>query len=1195
MASDLVSRLDRLETELGMLEKELAQLRALVAEQVPPEPAVEASIEPADALGPTLFGPMTPARLRAEEEESFALHVKALEHLGKENFTVDEYEAALRFVSESSAPPAAEKPAAPSRPPAKPPITTQPPPAETPVPQPRSRGKEWTPPEPALPPRPPRRSLGQLAKDWDLVGPRGFAIVGGAVLALGIGLFFVLAANRGWIGESARVALGAIASALALGAGVWLHARFGQYWAALGAAGAGIAGAYATLAAATARYDLVPDGLGLPIAGVIAAVGTVIAVRWHSQVIAGIGLLGAALAPALQAIDTGLTWESVAFALIVLVAAVAVTVPRGWHELLHVTTAVVAAQALVLARDVGAPADSGTVAVTALLAAIVLATAVALQLVSERPDLEPLALTYALVAVGIPLATTSWMFEERPDRGAALFAAAAIWAAALLVLAWRRKPDLALVVGMSGLALTTLGAALLLSDAALTLAWAAQAIVLAALAARFSDARLHLTGIAYAVLATAYALGSDAVPGRLFDELADHRSAVLPLAASAAALAATGFAARATYARRTETGLLAFVGEARKGLEARRLVVRESLVYVGTAMATLAVAFALVSRSFDWGHVAATAFAALVGAAILGLAGALHRDGLAVAAYAWLGGALGAALAFDVPEFYVEKTEGSIGGWALIAAAASLLGGAYAHRVQWPADGIRDFVAGCAAAVAAAAAALGAVLVAESQAATGIGFLGVAAVYAGLAAGVFRTAERRNLATTMWSIGLVVLIGSEALLVTDSVWRAAAIAATAVVVAALASPFREERLWLAGGALVAATSAAVLLVQARPWLDDAELQRRLAIATGACALAAFAIAALRWSEARWRDLVTVTWIVGLFSLLASERMLIVDTVWLAAAIGATAAAAAALARPLGEERLWLAGGALAVVTTAVVLLEQARPWLDEAELGRHLAIATAACALVTFAIAALRWGEAQWRDLVTMLWVPGIVALIATERILLGDLRATAIALALTGGALALTAGPLREPRVWTAGAVVVGVTLVATVVEWTPPSHLFVASAAPADGLWVLLACLAGLAAVAVTSHDLPTRVALEVAAGGIALYALSLGILEVAERVSGASVETDFERGHTAVSGLWALVGLALLVVGLLRGSSAIRYGGLALFGLSLAKIFLYDLASLSSVARAFSFILVGGLLLAGGFFLQRLSDRLGPPRAS
>ena len=60
--------------------------------------------------------------------------------------------------------------------------------------------------------------------------------------------------------------------------------------------------------------------LALPLAGAIAATATVVAIRWRSQVIAGIGLLGAALAPALQAIDTEMTWESAAFAVIVLAA-----------------------------------------------------------------------------------------------------------------------------------------------------------------------------------------------------------------------------------------------------------------------------------------------------------------------------------------------------------------------------------------------------------------------------------------------------------------------------------------------------------------------------------------------------------------------------------------------------------------------------------------------------------------------------------------------------------------------------------------------------------------------------------------------------------------------------------------------------------------------------------------------------------
>ena len=37
---------------------------------------------------------------------------------------------------------------------------------------------------------------------------------------------------------------------------------------------------------------------------------------------------------------------------------------------------------------------------------------------------------------------------------------------------------------------------------------------------------------------------------------------------------------------------------------------------------------------------------------------------------------------------------------------------------------------------------------------------------------------------------------------------------------------------------------------------------------------------------------------------------------------------------------------------------------------------------------------------------------------------------------------------------------------------------------------------------------------------------------------------------------------------------------------KLFVYDLAFLSSVARAFSFLAVGAVLIAGGFFYQRLA---------
>jgi uncharacterized membrane protein len=276
-----------------------------------------------------------------------------------------------------------------------------------------------------------------------------------------------------------------------------------------------------------------------------------------------------------------------------------------------------------------------------------------------------------------------------------------------------------------------------------------------------------------------------------------------------------------------------------------------------------------------------------------------------------------------------------------------------------------------------------------------------------------------------------------------------------------------------------------------------------------------------------------------------------------------------------------------------VVLAQVQPWRGENEIELRLAISSAAAAVALFLLAGVAWRRGTWRDLATVAWAVGIAMVLATERALLDDWRATTFAIALTGAAIALLARPLAEERLWYAGGLVTALATIATVSEFTPVRHFFEASSSPGEALWVLAACIAGLAVVGVSAPDRRLRVAIEAITAGLALYALSLGILEIAERVSGASIETDFERGHTAVSGIWALIGLALLVVGLVRGSPLVRYGGLALFALSLAKIFLYDLASLSSVARAFSFILVGALLLAGGFFLQRLSDRLGPRR--
>jgi uncharacterized membrane protein len=994
----------------------------------------------------------------------------------------------------ASAPAPATAPPPPVVPAAPAPVPAPTPPPQAPPPPARRQAVEQPPaaPPPSRPsgrPRPPtapRRTFGELARDWDLTGARGFAIAGGAVMALGIGFFFVLAANRGWIDERMRVALGAGASTLVFTAGLVLRARYGQYWSALAAVGAGIAGAYATLAAASVRYDLVPDELALPFAAAIAAVGIAVAVRWRSQVIAGIALLGAALAPGLQALDTDLTWESAAFATIVLAATATAAVPRAWHPLLVAISVVVGVQVEWLAVEAASPVDPGTVGVALAFMLILLGIAVGRQLVSRlTTEVDPLALRYALVAFSTTMILAFQLFDDRTERGVSLLAASAIWALAAGALATRRLPDLTLVVGTSALAAAAVGTADLLSDAALTLAWAGQALAFAALARRLGDARLQATGIVYLALAGVSVLVSNGRLDFLFDQGADQLAGVPPLAAVALAAAGSAVFTPSSYRERTESGLLTFLGDLRRALAAHRDGLRELLGFVGAGYGTLAAAFLFVSFDFEVGHIAASCLAAAVGALLLATAARIRSTASAVASYAWLSVVLVESF-FDAAEFLDDATDASTGGWSVLAASAGLLLGAYAHRVLDPAGRGRDWLLGTAAAIAAVVATLGVgTLQPDGGVPAGIGLIVAALVYVALAAGVFRRTGFRNASTILWSLGLLLLVGGEALVVDDPTARGAVVVFTALGVGVLA-------------------------------------------------------------------------------------------------------------RPLQELRLWLAGSALGICTTAIILLVLVQPWLDDIGIGRVAALASGACTVALFGLAALVWGRERWRDLATVVWSVGVVALLVTERVVLDDWRTTATAVVLTGASLALAAQPLRELRLWNAGCVIVGATTVLVIGLLTPPSHLLFASETPADGLWVLVACLVAILVAGLSSTDRDIRIAIGAIAGGVALYAVSLGILEVAERVSGASIETDFERGQTAVSGLWALVGLVLLVGGLLRGSPALRYGGLALFGLSLAKIFLYDLSSLSSLARAFSFILVGGLLLAGGFFLQRLSDRLGPSYA-
>jgi uncharacterized membrane protein len=85
--------------------------------------------------------------------------------------------------------------------------------------------------------------------------------------------------------------------------------------------------------------------------------------------------------------------------------------------------------------------------------------------------------------------------------------------------------------------------------------------------------------------------------------------------------------------------------------------------------------------------------------------------------------------------------------------------------------------------------------------------------------------------------------------------------------------------------------------------------------------------------------------------------------------------------------------------------------------------------------------------------------------------------------------------------------------------------------------------------------------------------------------------EQAQPLLSALWALAGVGTLVAGLVRDRPALRQGALALLAVTVTKVFLYDLASLTSLYRVASFVALGLLLLAGAFAWQRIRPRTLP----
>src|SRR6266511_6218709 len=406
------------------------------------------------------------------------------------------------------------------------------PPAPAPTPSPVAQQPQRPAREPApaaaatARPAQPAQPAGGRGFDWgrtmstaDMMGAKALAFAGGVVTLLGVVFFFVLAVNRGWIGPGMRVAFGGVASAIVLGAGLWLQRRYETTYSALAAVGAGIAGAYATLLAAVSLYEMVSKPVALVIAAAIASIGVALSLAWSEEIVAGFGLIGAMIVPATLVFQGGLQEIGTAFVAVVFAGAAVVAVRERWWKMLQIAALVSVPQAIAQIAQADAP-HPGIVTLAASFWALYLAAGLAFQ-VRLGPALAAAPASFLTGGAVFGGVSAALLYGQRHDgllQGIALLVVAAAYVALAAAL-FRRLREPATLLWALGLTAAAVGLAQVFTGSSLTYAWAAEAALLAWLSSRVRDARFQLPALVYLGLALVHAIALEANPDHLFEAM----------------------------------------------------------------------------------------------------------------------------------------------------------------------------------------------------------------------------------------------------------------------------------------------------------------------------------------------------------------------------------------------------------------------------------------------------------------------------------------------------------------------------------------------------------------------------------------------------------------------------------------------------------------------------------------------------
>jgi uncharacterized membrane protein len=183
---------------------------------------------------------------------------------------------------------------------------------------------------PAVPVELPRPAETPARSFEELLGGSLLVWIGGVALALAGAFLVKYSFDQGWIGPPVRVALGLAFGLALIGVGEGLRRRSARV--AQAASAAGVATLFAALLAGTNLYLVIPPLVGFAGMAATTAVAVFLSQR-HGPFVAGLGLLGGFLTPALIREGEPRPALLVTYLLVLQLGLLVITRRRGWWPL----------------------------------------------------------------------------------------------------------------------------------------------------------------------------------------------------------------------------------------------------------------------------------------------------------------------------------------------------------------------------------------------------------------------------------------------------------------------------------------------------------------------------------------------------------------------------------------------------------------------------------------------------------------------------------------------------------------------------------------------------------------------------------------------------------------------------------------------------------------------------------------------